>query len=46
MNHFNNHEFQSHFSVIAGRFENIGILRENKDPIGTQFWKWVPTGAH
>jgi len=33
MNRFNNHQFQSHFSVIAGRFEFIGILRENKDPI-------------
>ena len=33
INRFNNHQFQSHFSIDAGRFENIGILRENKDPI-------------
>ena len=33
MNRFSNHQIQSHFSIDVGRFENIGILRENKDPI-------------
>ena len=33
LNHFNNYQFQTHFSVDVGRFENIGILRENKDLI-------------
>ena len=46
MNCFNNHQIQSHFSIDVGRFENIGILRENKDLIRTQFLKWVPTGTN
>ena len=37
INRFNNHQFQSYFSIDAGRFENIGILRENKDLTRTQF---------